>query len=88
MIIQDLFATVSTLTLSIRAIGGGVGYTIYYNVFLNKFTANATYYIGGVMVEKLGITDPTVLIEAIKLTSVAELAGLMEIPGIAGNEEA
>lgn len=40
------------------------------------------------MVEKLGITDPTVIIEAIKLTSVAELAGLMEIPGIARNEKA
>lgn len=34
---DDLIATVSALTLSIRVLGGAVGYAVYYNVFFNKF---------------------------------------------------
>lgn len=34
---DDLIATVSAITLSIRVIGGGIGYSIYYNVFYHKF---------------------------------------------------
>ncbi len=38
---DDLIATVSALTLSIRVIGGAVGYCAYYNVFVSKFVPNA-----------------------------------------------
>jgi MFS family permease len=34
---DDLIATVSALTLSIRVLGGAIGYAVYYNVFFNKF---------------------------------------------------
>jgi hypothetical protein len=36
---DDLIATISALTLSIRVLGGVTGYAVYYNVFLNKFVA-------------------------------------------------
>ncbi|KAL1970330.1 hypothetical protein VTN77DRAFT_5490 [Rasamsonia byssochlamydoides] len=85
---DDLIATISALTLSVRVVGGGIGYTIYYNVFINKFVPNAEYYIGGVMLEKLHITTTTYIADAIQLTGASLLEGLRQIPGIAGNEAA
>lgn len=84
---DDLIATVAALTLSIRVIGGAVGYTTYYNVFINKFVPNAIFHIGGVMELELGITNVTLITEAIQLTGAALLDDLKLIPGIAGNEE-
>lgn len=85
---DDLIATVAALTLSIRVIGGSVGYCVYYNIFLNKFLPNSKHYIGGVMLEELGITNVTYITDAIGLTAAALLPQLKEIPGIAGNETA
>lgn len=44
---DDLIATVSALTLSIRVLGGVVGYAVYYNVFYNKFVTLAQQIIPG-----------------------------------------
>ncbi|KAJ5612150.1 hypothetical protein N7510_005344 [Penicillium lagena] len=85
---DDLIATISALTLSIRVVGGGVGYTIYYNVFISKFIPLATEYIGGVMEMDLGITDPELIGEAIQLTGASLLTELKAIPGIGTNETA
>ena len=85
---DDLIATVSALTLSIRVIGGAIGYTIYFNIFVAKFTQNAIHYIGGVMATQLGITNETYIISAIEITGVSLLEELKHIPGIAGNETA
>lgn len=84
---DDLIATVSALTLSIRVIGGSVGYCIYYNVFVSKFKVEAPKLIGGAMVG-LGITNETYIINAILLTGASLLEELKAIPGIAGNETA
>lgn len=83
---DDLIATIAALTLSIRVIGGSVGYTVYYNVFLNKFIPEATKKIGFVMVGELGITNLTYVEDAIKLTGASLLPELKLIPGIAGND--
>ncbi|KAN0076264.1 Major facilitator superfamily domain containing protein [Elaphomyces granulatus] len=85
---DDLIATVTALTLSIRVLGGCIGYAIYYNVYVNKFTANAIYYIGGAMKLELNITNATYIEEAIGLTSLSLLDDLQQIPGIAGNQTA
>ncbi|KKK18442.1 hypothetical protein P175DRAFT_0484584 [Aspergillus ochraceoroseus IBT 24754] len=85
---DDLIATISALTLSIRVVGGSIGYTIYYNIFIEKFVPNAKSYIGGVMATQLNITSPELIGEAIELTGASLLQGLHEIPGIAGNEAA
>ncbi|MCJ1266257.1 hypothetical protein MMC22_006140 [Lobaria immixta] len=85
---DDLIATVAALTLAIRVIGGSIGYTTYYNVFINKFIPNATKYIGGVMVLELGVTNVTYIREAIVLTGASLLDELQMIPGIAGNQTA
>ncbi|KAL4977873.1 major facilitator superfamily domain-containing protein [Aspergillus desertorum] len=85
---DDLIATISALTLSIRVVGGSIGYTIYYNIFVNKFVSNAEHYIGGVMSTQLNITDVSLITEAIELTSASLLEGLHEIPGIKGRQAA
>ncbi|KAL4781581.1 fungal trichothecene efflux pump [Aspergillus varians] len=85
---DDLIATVSALTLSIRVVGGSIGYTIYYNIFITKFVPNAEHYIGGVMMTQLNITDVELITEAIELTGASLLEGLHHIPGIAGNQAA
>lgn len=82
---DDLIATVAALTLSIRVIGGSIGYSIYYNVFVNKFTPFATEYIGATLVQA-GITSPEVIGEVVKLTGDALPAQIKLIPGIAGND--
>jgi hypothetical protein len=33
---DNLLATTAALSLSIRTVGGSIGYTIYYNIFINK----------------------------------------------------
>ncbi|KAK4695465.1 hypothetical protein P7C71_g2290, partial [Lecanoromycetidae sp. Uapishka_2] len=82
---DDLIATVAALTLAIRVIGGSIGYTTYYNVFVSKFTPNAIHYIGGAMELDLGITDPKIIQEAILLTGASLLDEIALLPGIAGN---
>lgn len=84
---DDLIATVSALTLSIRVIGGSVGYCAYYNVFVSKFVDNAITYIGGAMYS-IGVTDLNLITEAIELTGASLIEELRNIPGIAGNETA
>ena len=78
---DDLIATVSALTLSIRVIGGSVGYCIYYNVFVAKFKVYAPALIGGTMFE-LGITNVTYITNAIILTGASLLEEIREIPGL------
>ncbi|RFU25396.1 hypothetical protein B7463_g10932, partial [Scytalidium lignicola] len=85
---DDLIATVAALTLSVRVIGGSVGYCVYYNVFISKFVPNATKMIGGVMELELGITNVTYIAEAIGYTGASLLPLLQTIPGIGTNETA
>lgn len=85
---SDLIATIAALTLSIRVIGGSIGYTVYYNVFVAKFVPNAKKYIGGVMAHRLNITNTTYIAHAIEFTALSVLERIHDIPGIAGNETA
>lgn len=84
---DDLIATVSALTLSIRVLGGSIGYCAYFNVFVNKFVPNAILYIGGAMYEA-GVTDPELIGEAISYTGLSLIQLIAEIPGIKGNQTA
>ncbi|KAI9670886.1 MAG: hypothetical protein M1817_003771 [Caeruleum heppii] len=81
---DDLIATIAALTLSVRVIGGAVGYTVYYNVFVSKFIPNAQRYIGGAMLQ-MGIRNRTLIVRAIEITSESLIEELKHIPGIEGN---
>ena len=84
---DDIIGTVSALTLSIRVIGGCIGYTVYYNVFISKFVPNAVKYIGGAMAD-IGITNATLVGQAISITGSSLLADLRQIRGIGDNDTA
>ncbi len=43
---DDLIATITALTHSIRVLGGAIGFTAYYNVFYHKFVGLATKIVG------------------------------------------
>ena len=43
---NELIATITAITLSIRYIGGAIGYTAYYNIFYHKFVGYATEEVG------------------------------------------
>ncbi len=81
---DDLIATVTALTLAVRVIGGAVGYTIYYNVFINKFVPIATETIGAACVMH-NITDPKIIGEVIQLTGASLIQAILEVPGVDGN---
>jgi hypothetical protein len=76
---------VTALTLSIRVIGGSIGYCVYYNIFVNKFESSAITSVGGTIL-KAGIRDPNVIHNAIVLTGASLLEEIRELPGIIGNE--
>ncbi|KAF2741182.1 putative MFS drug efflux pump [Polyplosphaeria fusca] len=82
---DDLIGLVTALTLSIRVLGGSIGYCAYYNIFKSKFTAAAIYNIGGTLL-KAGIKDPHVIKETIELTGASLLEPIAQLPGIAGND--
>ncbi|EXJ84295.1 hypothetical protein A1O3_04962 [Capronia epimyces CBS 606.96] len=85
---DDIIATVTALTMSVRVLGGGTGYTIYYNVFVNKFKKKVLADVGGIMVGEMGFTNPYDVLAAIGATASSLLEDLHQIPGIAGNETA
>ena len=76
------------MTLSIRVVGGDIGYTIYFNIFIYKFNTQAIYYVSDVMTTKLGITNTTYITDAIALTTASLLNDMQAIPGISGNTTA
>jgi len=82
----DLIGVVAALTLSIRVLGGSIGYCVYFNVWINQFIPAATTNIGGVMYQA-GLTDATLIGEVIQLTSASLLDEIGQLPGIAGNEK-
>lgn len=82
---DDLIGLVTALTLSVRVLGGSIGYCAYYNIFVSKFTPAAVHYIGGTLV-KANITNPALIEEVIVLTGASLLPEIGQLPGIKGNE--
>lgn len=74
-------ATCVALSLSIRTIGGSIGYAIYYNVFINKLTPKLPNYVGLYAVKAgLPLTSATEFV-TLFLTDPAALA-TTKIPGM------
>jgi len=82
---DDLIATATALTLAVRVVGGAIGYTIYYNVFLAHLLPLLIRYIGGAMVHA-GVTDPDAIGRAVELTGSAQIDAIAQLPGVAGDE--
>lgn len=75
----ELIGTITAITLSIRYIGGAVGFTAYYNVFFHEYEGLANV-ISAPQITNAGITnDYFELVHLITLASNAQYARLMEI---------
>ncbi|KIW83626.1 hypothetical protein Z517_02872 [Fonsecaea pedrosoi CBS 271.37] len=85
---DDVIATVTALTLSIRVVGGCIGYAIYYNVFVNHFSTQVVEKIAGVMTVTLGVQDPNEILSAITATSNSLIEDLRLLPSIGDNDTA
>ncbi|KUJ23270.1 MFS multidrug transporter-like protein [Mollisia scopiformis] len=81
---DDLIATVAALTLAIRVVGGAIGYTTYYNVFLNKFVPKLSLNLYLAAVEH-GIYDIATVTEIGELTGASLLNEILLLPGVDGN---
>jgi len=82
---DELIATIAALTLSIRVLGGAIGYSIYYNVFAQHFVKEATHWIGGACIEN-GINSTKIITEVIELTAAGLINEILEVPGVDGNQ--
>ena len=73
-----LLATTAALSLSIRTIGGSIGFTIYYNIFVNKLNKALPELVGEYAVKAgLPLTDATEFVT----TFLTDPASLASAPG-------
>ncbi|CZT45295.1 related to trichothecene efflux pump [Rhynchosporium secalis] len=78
----------NSLDLAMRVIGGSIGYTVFYNILIQKFVPNSKHLIGGTIIYKLGIKNATYIGHAIEYTGASLLPTLRTISGIGKNEKA
>ncbi len=72
-------ATCVALSLTIRAIGGTIGYAVYYNIFINQLTPKLPLYIAQYAVEAgLPAKEATLFVE----TYLGDPTGLSKVPGV------
>jgi Fungal trichothecene efflux pump (TRI12) len=77
---DEVIATATAITFSVRLIGGSIGYAIYFNIFENKLNAVLPTLVGTAAVEAgLPITEVVDFVEALVSqngTAVAAIPGL------------
>ncbi|OBT41957.1 hypothetical protein VE00_07510 [Pseudogymnoascus sp. WSF 3629] len=81
---DDLIATVAALTLSIRVIGGAIGFTVYYNVFYAKLVPKLTAYVLQVCLLN-GIYDEKSIVTIAQLIGASLTEHILYVPGVDGN---
>ncbi|KAK3331028.1 putative efflux pump protein [Apodospora peruviana] len=77
----DLIATITALTISIRIVGGAIGYAVYYNVFVNKLVPELTTAVAGACVQT-GIRDRGLIGNIIGLTATSLIDEIRNLPGV------
>ncbi|CCC08826.1 unnamed protein product [Sordaria macrospora k-hell] len=78
---RDFIATITALTISIRIVGGVIGYTVYYNVFIQKLVPQLTESVIGACI-KSGITNRETIGAAIELTGASLVDEIHMLPGV------
>ncbi|KAK3396052.1 fungal trichothecene efflux pump [Sordaria brevicollis] len=78
---KDFIATMTALTISIRIVGGVIGYTVYYNVFVQKLVPELMKYVVGACI-KSGITSRETIGTVIELTSASLVDEIHMLPGV------
>ncbi|KAF2099119.1 MFS general substrate transporter [Rhizodiscina lignyota] len=74
-----LITTCAALSLSIRAVGGSIGYSIYYNIFEEKLKARLPIYVGQYAVQAgLSLANAKIFVE----TYLLDPTDITKIPGV------
>lgn len=74
-----LITTCAALSLSVRTVGGSIGYTIYYNVFVHKLTPKLPAYVAEYAIKAgLPLTSATLFVE----TLFTDPAKIIDVPGV------
>jgi hypothetical protein len=74
---DEVIATITAVTLSVRLIGGSIGYAIYFNVFQNKLIAVFPSIVGtAVLKAGLPVSELEPFLEALAAKNTTELATL------------
>ncbi|KAK6435286.1 hypothetical protein LTR95_008524 [Oleoguttula sp. CCFEE 5521] len=82
---DDLIATITAITLSIRYVGGAIGFTIYYSVFYHKLIPNLTRLVAiDAIVGQLHCYNVTQITEFTTLIGNAEFTSLEELINTTG----
>lgn len=72
---DDLIATVTAITLSIRYIGGAIGFAVYYNLFYHKVGEQLVELLAKQLLAFKGIINPLTAAGVKTITHVVELMG-------------
>ncbi|KAF2844799.1 MFS general substrate transporter [Plenodomus tracheiphilus IPT5] len=72
---DELIATITAITLSLRYIGGAVGFAVYYNLFYHKVTEHLTDLVATKLIASKGIINPLSAAGIEVITHVTELMG-------------
>lgn len=78
---DDLIATITALTISVRFVGGAIGYAAYYSVLRRHFIQNAYKYIVPAIAE-IGIGNVTEYTDIVLAISGNLAATLHNFPGV------
>ncbi|KAK3500884.1 fungal trichothecene efflux pump [Neurospora crassa] len=78
---KDFIATITALTISIRIVGGVLGYTVYYNVFVQKLVPQLTKLVVEACI-KSGIINKEIIGVVIELTGASLVDEIRILPGV------
>jgi MFS family permease len=74
---DELIATVFALTISVRIVGGALGYAIYYTILTDKFAQAAVKYVATAAIEA-GVQDPEKIKQVMVLVASSARQELMK----------
>jgi len=78
---SDLIATMTSLTIAVRIVGGAVGYAVYFNVFANKLIPALKTFVGEACF-KAGISNPQDIGQIIGMTAESLVNEIRHLPAV------
>ncbi|AEO54910.1 hypothetical protein MYCTH_98330 [Thermothelomyces thermophilus ATCC 42464] len=83
----DAIATVTALTLAVRIVGGAVGYAVYANVLARRLAPELATLLPPACA-RVGIADPAVVTQVVRLTAASLVREIRDLPGVDGDRAA
>ncbi len=91
---EDLIATATALTLAVRVVGGAIGYSIYYNVFVHQLVPRLKSFLPAAVMQGLAaaasssppVNSTALIKQVILLTATARTEAIASLPGVGGQD--